>query len=567
MKEKVIKSNIADELGLAIKTRFSFTEVLCINYSEFNIFDRFLLQTNTEITNSAPRKVELIKSNHTVIVGDPFDKLDEIETNFDFIAGNLPLSMRRTKWDNNSIVIHARRNWLMLLKSLLLLNENGLGLYLLEPVLWSKQWTNFEDTLREFGFFVSAIFNAPELFLLPHTSMRPIFILFSRRKVDKVFIAEIEDINTISLQVNNFANQQGTNNLTEGILLSPTEFHDFSTFKAKQQIEKLKTQYKEYVRHKLADISNEINIGRYQKEFEFVDKKNAIYIPKVGHLPIVTGLKSLTRKHQNYIQISLKSDIVLNGYLQLFFASELGQLILQTIQIGATLPRVTKTDLIEVLIPIPSIKEQNLIVTVEKNLVELTKAVETFKQELSLNPRSARTIQEKVFSLLEQLNALSDADKVLSLIRKGESKTLEFKQTLSLDVRKNTKEKYIEKSALKTITGFLNSDGGILLIGISDAGDILGLSDEIARLYKKSNDNFLLHFKNLISKQIGEEFYPNINYNLISVNNKPVLFVKCTPASKPCFLGQKEFYVRTNPATDLLEGPKLYEYIKNRFDD
>jgi predicted HTH transcriptional regulator len=203
-------------------------------------------------------------------------------------------------------------------------------------------------------------------------------------------------------------------------------------------------------------------------------------------------------------------------------------------------------------------------VDTESELDRLIKNIDNFKRELSLNPRSANSILEKVVDLLEQLNLLSDADKILSLVRKGESKTVEFKETLSLDVKKKTKEKYIEKPVLKTIVGFLNTDGGILLVGISNDGVIHGLQDEISRFHKNL-DKFLLHFKNLIKDQIGEEFYPDINYRIVDVSDKNVLFIECNASSKPCFLDGKEFYVRTNPATDLLEGPKLIEYISRRF--
>ena len=48
----------------------------------------------------------------------------------------------------------------------------------------------------------------------------------------------------------------------------------------------------------------------------------------------------------------------------------------------------------------------------------------------------------------------------------------EFKQTFSLDVKKGSKEKYIEKAALKTIGAFLNTEGGDLLVGVDDDGNI-----------------------------------------------------------------------------------------------
>ena len=57
---------------------------------------------------------------------------------------------------------------------------------------------------------------------------------------------------------------------------------------------------------------------------------------------------------------------------------------------------------------------------------------------------------------------------MLAIVAKGESKTVEFKETFALDVKKGTKEKYIEKSALKTIVAFLNAEGGDLLVGVND---------------------------------------------------------------------------------------------------
>ena len=40
----------------------------------------------------------------------------------------------------------------------------------------------------------------------------------------------------------------------------------------------------------------------------------------------------------------------------------------------------------------------------------------------------------------DSLNLLNDSDKILSLIRDGESKTLEFKETLSKNIRTNQKD-------------------------------------------------------------------------------------------------------------------------------
>ena len=83
--------------------------------------------------------------------------------------------------------------------------------------------------------------------------------------------------------------------------------------------------------------------------------------------------------------------------------------------------------------------------------------------------------------------------------------------------------------------------------------------------FHKNLDKLLLHWKNLVKTRIGEEFYPFIEYRVIKVDGKHLLFVECKPLQSPCHLDKKDFYVRTNPATDKLEGPKLLEYVKNHF--
>lgn len=170
---------------------------------------------------------------------------------------------------------------------------------------------------------------------------------------------------------------------------------------------------------------------------------------------------------------------------------------------------------------------------------------------------------QKLYKVLAEDN-LSEEDQIKLLLPKGESKTLEFKETFSLDVKKGTKEKYIEKSALKTIGAFLNSGGGELLIGVNDDGDVLGIDEEISKFYK-NEDKYLLNFKNHLKSKIGEGFYPLIDYKVVQVDGKNVVRVSCGMANSPCFLDDTEFYVRSGPATDMLEGRKQHEYIKERF--
>ncbi|WP_339619173.1 MULTISPECIES: RNA-binding domain-containing protein [unclassified Marinimicrobium] len=239
-------------------------------------------------------------------------------------------------------------------------------------------------------------------------------------------------------------------------------------------------------------------------------------------------------------------------------------MILRSLTRGTVIPRITKSDLSQAQFAVPSLKEQEEIVRSHSQLQALRTAIANFQRELALNPGRASAIRGQVDGMLETIGGLTEADKVMSLAREGESETLEFKESFSLDVRKGTKEKYIELSALKTIVAFLNTNGGVLLIGVADSGDIPGVRCEVEKFHK-STDAFLLHFKNQLKQRVGEQNYPYINHRLVGLGNANVLMVDCKPATSPCYLDGKEFYVRTNPATDKLEGPKLVEYVQNHF--
>ena len=216
-------------------------------------------------------------------------------------------------------------------------------------------------------------------------------------------------------------------------------------------------------------------------------------------------------------------------------------------------------------IPIPKLSNQKDIIDASARLDSLRQHIDELDKNMALSPMNTDAVLEQSSKMLAAVGGLTDAEKVMSLIRKGESGDCEFKESFSLDIRKGTQEKYIEISSLKTIAAFLNTDGGTLLVGVSDDGSVPGLEREIKMFHKDKTDRFLLHFKNQLKSKIGEEFYPYIDHRIASVDHVEVLIVQVKSSSKACFLDDKDFYVRTNPATDKLEGPKLVEYIQNHF--
>lgn len=153
------------------------------------------------------------------------------------------------------------------------------------------------------------------------------------------------------------------------------------------------------------------------------------------------------------------------------------------------------------------------------------------------------------------------AEDVLHLIAEGESDTLEFKQTLRFNLKSGRNGREIEHASLKTVAGFLNSEGGTLLVGVADNGAMAGFAEDGFG----SADKALLHFNNLVNQHIGTEFASYINTSIIEVQGREILRVHCLPAQAPAFLDTgkvEEFYVRSGPASRTLTHSQFYEWLQ-----
>lgn len=545
--EMTSAKKVTNAFVLEIIREFSSEKILYLNLSNFGVFQDISQHCSVEINKI-------------------YDK--PAENNFDLIVADLPLGMNNlSTWESadKKIKVQTQINWIEILKSVTYLNNEGFGLFLVEPhSLRTLRGQKFRQELSGLGFQTKAIFNTPEQILVPETTIRPTILLISKGATEKIFIAELLNVEQVKEVVRNFSIGLNTHNLLGGITINDSEFKSFYHFKISRQISSLETQYKEYGSYQLSDVAVEINSVRSGEKFE--ERENAIYVPKLGKSEVVSSLDDARLKHHNYYQVILDDTLVKNDYAALFFSSTLGRLIIESLSSLTFIPHVNKADIESASIAIPELDEQSLLIGTHQKLSELKSAIEQFEKELALNPTSSLMIRDQIEITLDSLGKLTASDRVRGMIREGESKTIEFKQTLSLDIRTQKKEKHIELASLKTVAAFLNSAGGVLLISVVDNGEIFGLAEEIKKFHKKNKDNFLLHFKNLLKNRVGEEFYPLIEYNLVDVDEKPVLLVECKRSQKPCFLDQKDFYVRTNPATDKLEGLKQHEYIKQHFE-
>ena len=156
-------------------------------------------------------------------------------------------------------------------------------------------------------------------------------------------------------------------------------------------------------------------------------------------------------------------------------------------------------------------------------------------------------------------------EKIRELILKGENEKLEIKSTLRFDLREGKLNKKLEYVIAKTVSSFLNADGGILLMGVDDEGNILGLEKDLQTLTKNNLDGFELHLRQVIKKYLGDNFEKYLNISFEKLDDKEICVVKISKSGKPVFItheGEEKFFVRNGNSSIPKNRKEQSEYEK-----
>ncbi len=151
-------------------------------------------------------------------------------------------------------------------------------------------------------------------------------------------------------------------------------------------------------------------------------------------------------------------------------------------------------------------------------------------------------------------------DRFRRYLASGEGERVEFKSTVRTNLKTGKTGKEIELAWLKAVVAFLNTQGGVVLLGVDDAGTVVGLEADGF----ENPDKCQLHIKNLIHQHIGGEYAGFIRITLVEIHGKTAVMVECSPAHEPVFLKigkNEEFYVRSGPSSMKLSPSQTVSYV------
>jgi len=152
------------------------------------------------------------------------------------------------------------------------------------------------------------------------------------------------------------------------------------------------------------------------------------------------------------------------------------------------------------------------------------------------------------------------------LIALGESKYVEFKQTGRINLSTKGRDSVIEHEVVRTIAGFMNSDGGTLLIGVTDSGEVFGIEKDLKTLGRKQDtDGFALWLNNLLDNTLGPVAAAGVKFQFDELLGRTICRVDVIPGKTPTYLrgrrGEADFHIRLNNATRRLNTEETVEYL------
>ena len=162
--------------------------------------------------------------------------------------------------------------------------------------------------------------------------------------------------------------------------------------------------------------------------------------------------------------------------------------------------------------------------------------------------------------------------RVKSLLLRDESRTLEFKSWPASRPGAPHDSSGMEENIARALCSLANTEGGDLLVGVGDGGEVEGLATGGGRLSRKERDDMLLWLTNVIVDYFRVVVYDGLfDCAIVEVGGRDILHC-AVDASKdgPVILkkrlkGKHEFFVRAGSSCRAPDSSEMVEYVRTKW--
>jgi hypothetical protein len=243
---------------------------------------------------------------------------------------------------------------------------------------------------------------------------------------------------------------------------------------------------------------------------------------------------------------------------------------------GACIPRLRISDLEEILIPIllpvdelSKLGDSYIHASSNDELDILYDRLRSKEDEIQALKSEVSEVRRYYEDRLQAIQCQRDTNALKGRIAHGETRTLEFKPSIGWNHRQKKIDRNIETGVLKTIVAFCNTDGGELLIGVGNHGEIIGLDGDPRCA---NDDRVLLQLVALIQARIMPSVAHYVRCEIVPLDGKKICKVVCSKSIEDVWLKEDKsfpeaFYVREGPSSTALSPRNAFRFIRARFRD
>ena len=196
--------------------------------------------------------------------------------------------------------------------------------------------------------------------------------------------------------------------------------------------------------------------------------------------------------------------------------------------------------------------------------LDVKEVTATVIEEIKADPSFAEQVAEKLRGK-EAFFAVPSTE----LIDREEQFDVEFKSTARWNLREQCRDKRMEDAIVKTVAGFLNTDGGTLLIGVGDNASIVGLDHDLPLVKPTNADGFVNWLTTHLIHAITKPAVMRTRARIDRFGDSLVCRVDVAPSSAPVVArmsdGNKAFWVRMNNSTRALNEQETKVYIRDHW--
>ncbi len=155
------------------------------------------------------------------------------------------------------------------------------------------------------------------------------------------------------------------------------------------------------------------------------------------------------------------------------------------------------------------------------------------------------------------------------IIDDDEDFAVEFKAAARWDLREDKPNKAVEDAVVKTVAGFLNADGGTLLIGVGPDRQVVGLDHDYPRVKPPNGDGFVSWLTTHLINAIGHAPVMRTRARIAVHDGREICRVDVARSSQPVWAktskDDRVFFVRMNNSTRALPDAELPAYVSDRW--